>query len=106
MLCTICHRGMLRRTPLYQEILYMLQTAPNVHRYEKDIILTFRLGYFADGASVPTVIPLEDEQQDCLVVDYFGGKQAVDAMSDGLDVIVIPAAQVSRSGVCTAVPDT
>jgi hypothetical protein len=101
----IC-RGMLRRSPLYQEILYALQTAPNPHGYEKDVILTYRLGYFADGADLPTVISLADEQAGRSIVEYYGNQEALLNMTDGIDCIVIPATQISRSDICTPLSDS
>jgi hypothetical protein len=97
---------MLRRSPLYQEVLYALQTAPNPHGYDKDVILSYRLGYFADGGDLPTVIPLEEEHAGRCIVEYFGTQEALLNMTDGIDCIVIPATQVSRSGICTPVPDS
>ena len=86
---------------LYQEILHALQTAPNRYSYDKDLVMTYRLGYFAEGGHVPTIISLHDEAQGARVVEYFGNNNdAVKLDDDGLDVIVVPSSQVAPSGAC------
>eukprot|EP00611_Tribonema_gayanum_P026184 TRINITY_DN6158_c0_g1_i2.p1 TRINITY_DN6158_c0_g1~~TRINITY_DN6158_c0_g1_i2.p1 ORF type:complete len:132 (+),score=37.94 TRINITY_DN6158_c0_g1_i2:384-779(+) len=96
---------MLRRTTLYQELLALMQRAHNPHHYGSELALTYRLGYFKhdDDSAVPTIIPLEHEQEGRLVLEYLEAQEA--RIKDGIDLIVVPATQVAPSGLCTPVPE-
>lgn len=39
-------RGMMRRTPLFQELLFVMVNSPNPHEYGKDQRFKYRFGVF------------------------------------------------------------
>lgn len=48
-----------------------------------------------DNYIVPTLVPVEDEQSDTPVLDFYRNE----------DLIIVPATQISPSGRCTPTPE-
>ncbi|CAM9375933.1 unnamed protein product [Chrysoparadoxa australica] len=90
-------RGMLRRTPFYQELLFLMQHAPNPHGYGKDRRYQYRFGvYNENGGGDLNLISKESEQQGMRVVDFCENLARQ-------DMVIIPATQISPSGELTPV---
>ncbi|CAM9478044.1 unnamed protein product [Choristocarpus tenellus] len=93
-------RGMMRRTSLFQEVIFTMISSPNPHKYGKEDMYKYRFGFFKEDSSsdVPSLVALEDEAEDAKVLDYC--RNAVCQ-----DLIIIPATQVSPSGRCSSTPE-
>ncbi|CAM9090882.1 unnamed protein product, partial [Scytosiphon promiscuus] len=91
-------RGMMRRTPLFQELLFTMVNSSNPHKYGKDLRYKYRFAVPNEDMAVngtPTLVPLDVEQSDTPVLRYFRSQ----------DLIIVPATQISRSGLCTPIPE-
>ncbi|CAM9646625.1 unnamed protein product [Ectocarpus sp. 4 AP-2014] len=89
-------RGMMRRTPLFQELLFTMINSSNPHNYGKDLRYKYRFAHPAQGINAPpTLVPVEHEQSDMPVLDYYQSQ----------DLIIVPATQISPSGRCTPIPE-
>ncbi|CAM9438741.1 unnamed protein product [Ectocarpus fasciculatus] len=93
-------RGMMRRTPLFQELLFTMINSSNPHNYGKDLRYKYRFAVLKEHPApgineLPTLIPVEHEQSDMPVLDYYRSQ----------DLIIVPATQISPSGRCTPIPE-
>ncbi|CAM9849960.1 unnamed protein product [Pylaiella littoralis] len=94
-------RGMMRRTPLFQELLFTMVNSSNPHNYGKNVGYKYRFAVFneehaqRDEYIVPTLVPVEDELSDTPVLEYYRNR----------DLIIVPATQISPSGRCTPTPE-